>query len=174
MVCSLDKDKIKVVESEDKMYSYCLSFHYGKKELARFGQVNKSIAKQFDISNKVIYADVNIDAIMHFIDTAGFVAVESPRFPEVKRDLSMVLDRSVKFEALEQLAFKTESKILKRINLFDVYEGDKIASDKKSYALSFFLRDDEATLKDQQIDTVMKKLMEGFESKLGALIRKEK
>jgi phenylalanyl-tRNA synthetase beta chain len=84
----------------------------------------------------------------------------------------MLLDGNVRYEAIEKLAFQTDSRLLRQVNLFDVYEGDKIAAGKKSYAISFTLRDDESTLQDKQIDSVMDRLMKQFESKLGAVIRK--
>jgi phenylalanyl-tRNA synthetase beta chain len=94
-----------------------------------------------------------------------------PRFPEVKRDLSLMLDRHVKFAQLEELAFRTERRILKEVDLFDVYEGDKIEKGKKSYALSFILLDEEKTLKDKQIDKVMNRIATAFEKELGAVVR---
>lgn len=170
--CEVDITKIAVAELNDSMFSFGLSCVAGKKEVARFGIVNKEVTKTFDLSSDVFYADINLDVMMHLITFDGFKAMEPPRFPEVRRDLSMILDRSVKYEQLEQLVHKEEPKLLKRINLFDVYEGDKIEAGKKSYAISFFLRDDEGTLKEQQIDTVMKRLMDAFETKLGAVIRR--
>ncbi len=94
-----------------------------------------------------------------------------PRFPEVRRDLSMVLDKNVTFEQIRTIASKTERKLLKTIDLFDVYEGDKITQGKKSYAVSFILQDPEKTLTDQQIDGIMTKLAQSLEKELGAQIR---
>jgi phenylalanyl-tRNA synthetase beta chain len=106
------------------------------------------------------------------LNTADKVVPGPPKFPEVRRDLSMLLDRKVAYSELEKIAYASEPKLLRGVNLFDVYEGDKIEAGKKSYAVSFLLRDDEATLQDKQIDGVMDKLMKQFESKLGAVIRK--
>ena len=96
---------------------------------------------------------------------------ELPKFPEVRRDLALLIDKAVKFEQLEQLAYQSEKNILKQVNLFDVYEGDKLPSGKKSYALSFTLQDDSATLTDKEIEKTMEKLMKVYQEKVGAEIR---
>ena len=96
---------------------------------------------------------------------------EVPKFPEVRRDLALLIDKAVKFEQLEQLAYQSEKNILKNVNLFDVYEGDKLPAGKKSYALSFILQDENATLTDKQIEKIMEKLMKTYVEKVGAEIR---
>ena len=170
--CSLDIDMLTLVQQQDSLFSSSLSLNFRKKELVRFGLLSKNILKKLDLSGEIFYADINFDVFMQITMAGDFTAVEPSRFPEVRRDLSMVLDHSVKYEQLEELAFKVEPKLLKRINLFDIYEGDKIAAGKKSYAISFFLQDEEATLNEKQIDTSMQKLMSEFESKLKAAIRR--
>ncbi len=147
----------------------------GKKnrQVAVLGMVQKSMLKATDISQEVWYAEIDLDALMKLVPSQDEVAPEPPKFPEVRRDLSMMLDRSVKYAEVEKLAYASEPKLLKDVNLFDVYEGDKIAEGKKSYALSFILGDNDATLQDKQIDAVMEKLMKQFETKLGAMIRKQ-
>ena len=95
-----------------------------------------------------------------------------PKFPEVRRDLSLVLDKHITFEETKRLAFKTERKLLKRLNVFSVYEGEKIEEGKKSYAINFILQDENKTLNDKQIDKVMANLMRSFEQELKAIIRK--
>ena len=170
--CSLDVDKLTLVQQQDSLFSSSLSLNFRKKELVRFGLLSKNILKKLDLSGEIFYADINFDVFMQITMAGDFTAVEPSRFPEVRRDLSIVLDHSVKYEQLEELAFKVEPKLLKRINLFDIYEGDKIAAGKKSYAISFFLQDEEATLNEKQIDTSMQKLMSEFESKLKAAIRR--
>lgn len=97
--------------------------------------------------------------------------VEIPKFPEARRDLSLVIDKKVSFDEIQKLAQKTEKKLLKAMNVFDVYEGDKIDSSKKAYAISFTLQDEEQTLNDKQIETTMQRLMQTFEKELGTLIR---
>ena len=171
--CAVETENLSMMEGDDKLYSLSFAYQYKQKELIRFGLIDRNHAKQFDLSDDIYFADVNMDALLKVISTNDFKAEEPSRFPEVRRDLSMVLDRAVQYVQLEELAYQSEPKLLKRINLFDIYEGEKIGIGKKSYALSFFLRDDEATLKDKQIDNVMQKLMEGLEKKLGAVIRKQ-
>ena len=97
---------------------------------------------------------------------------EISRFPEVRRDLALLLDKSVKFVDIEALAYRNGKGILRAVNLFDVYEGEKIDAGKKSYAVSFTLQDDQKTLTDNDIEKLMKRLTEVFEKELGAIIRK--
>ena len=96
---------------------------------------------------------------------------ELPKFPEVKRDLALLLDETVKFEDIEKLSYQTEKKLLKHVGLFDVYEGEKIGKGKKSYALSFILRDEEKTLTDKEIDKCMDRLIIAFNKNLNAQVR---
>jgi phenylalanyl-tRNA synthetase beta chain len=96
---------------------------------------------------------------------------ELPRFPEVRRDLALLLDKSLTFSAINDLAFRTEGKLLRKVDLFDVYEGEQVAEGKKSYAVSFILQDTAATLTDERIDRIMKRLMDAFARELGAVIR---
>jgi phenylalanyl-tRNA synthetase beta chain len=100
------------------------------------------------------------------------VFAEISKFPEVRRDLALVLDKKVSFDEISKLANRTERKLLKEINVFDVFEGEQIGQDKKSYSVSFLLQDNEQTLTDKQIDGTMQKLMLSFEKELGAIIRK--
>jgi phenylalanyl-tRNA synthetase beta chain len=144
----------------------------GKKEIAVAGLINKETCLKFDLTGSKWFADLNLDLVEQLMLIKPISIQEPPKFPEVRRDLSLLLDKSVQYEALEKLAFETERKILRNVNLFDVYQGDKIGSDKKSYALSFVIRDDEKTLTDKEIDRVMQRLMESFEKKLGAIVRK--
>ena len=102
----------------------------------------------------------------------NIVFEEVSKFPEVRRDLSLVIDKKVSFDEIKTMATKLERKLLKKINVFDVYEGDKIDSSKKAYAMSFILEDKEKTLTDKVIDKTMAKLMSAFENDLGAIIRK--
>lgn len=150
----------------------CLSYSMKSSSLVKMGKVKKSVLKACDVSQDVWYAEFHFENLMRAIETKDRVVPGPPKFPEVRRDLSMVLDKAVQYAELESIAFATEPKLLKQVNLFDVYEGDKIEAGKKSYAMSFILRDDEATLQDKQIDTVMNKLMKQLETKLNVVIRK--
>ena len=139
--------------------------------MAVLGSIKKSVLKEFDVKQDVFAAEIDWNQVLKLIRNRKIVYQEISKFPEVRRDLSMVLNTEVTYEQLVKLAEKTERKLLKNINLFDVYQGDKIEKGKKSYALSFILQDDEKTLTDSQIDKVMNNLMKAFESELGAKIR---
>jgi len=164
--------KLKWEGIDDLQLDSSMILKSGKKEIVRIGLVKRKVLKKFDLEGSVYFADINLDNLEKCINTSPVQISEPPKFPEVQRDLSMLIDKSVHYQSLEDLAFETERKILRDVNLFDVYEGEKIGTGKKSYALSFTLRDDEKTLTDKDIDKVMSRLMENFESKLGAVIRK--
>ena len=139
--------------------------------VAELGLVDASIARLMEVKEQVWYAELNWDYLLKkYRDSLQ--AVELPKFPEVRRDLSLVLDRNVTFEQVKQVAFRVERKLLQDVNVFDVYEGDKIEAGKKAYALSFTLQDKQQTLTDKVIDSVMNRLMQQFEKQLGAFIRK--
>ena len=143
-----------------------------KRTIASFGKLNNSVAKQFDIKQDVYVADFNWSLILKALSNKEIKYEEVSKFPQVKRDLALVLDKNIRFSDIETLAYLTEKKFLKRnIALFDVYEGDKLPQGKKQYALRFTLQDKEKTLTDNQIDAIMKKLLKSFEDKLGASLR---
>lgn len=173
--CGIDmsgaRQGVEEKQSADAMLSSALEVMVNTKTLVRYGTIKKTVLKQFDITADVLYADFNWDALVKLSSKNKTTFKEMPKFPEVKRDLSMVLDRHIHFGEIEKIAFATERKLLKEVNLFDVYQGDKIEQGKKSYAISFILQDTASTLTDAQIDKVMNKLMENFE-KAGAVIRK--
>jgi phenylalanyl-tRNA synthetase beta chain len=143
----------------------------GKHKLVDLGFVKNEILKEFDIKQEVFAAEINWNLVLKLSKNHKVLFKELPKYPEVRRDLSMILDTSVTYEQLLKLSEKTERKLIKSINLFDVYQGDKIEKGKKSYAISFILQDEEKTLTDNQIDKVMHNLMKAFESELGAKIR---
>ncbi|MCW3104664.1 MAG: phenylalanyl-tRNA synthetase, beta subunit [Bacteroidetes bacterium] len=164
--------EVKMGESSSDAFSQGLSFSWNKKTIVEFGALTKSILKSIDIRQEVFYADFNWDVVIAALkQNKTALYTEVPKFPEVRRDLALLIDKAVKFEQLEQLAYQAEKGLLKSVNLFDVYEGDKLPSGKKSYALSFILRDDNATLTDKQIEKIMEKLMKTYQEKAGAEIR---
>ena len=124
-----------------------------------------------DIKHEVFYADFNWEAVTEAEKKNTVLYAEVPKFPEVRRDLALLIDKAIKFEQLEQLAYQSEKKLLKSVNLFDVYEGDKLPQGKKSYALSFTLLDENETLTDAQIEKTMERLMKAYAEKAGAIIR---
>ncbi|GAB3821812.1 hypothetical protein GCM10028895_24730 [Pontibacter rugosus] len=139
--------------------------------IAELGVLDNSVTRLMEVKEQVWYAELNWDYLLKKYKDK-LVAEELPKFPEVRRDLSLVLDRNVTFDQLKQLAFKVERKLLQSVHVFDVYEGDKIEAGKKAYALSFTLQDKQQTLTDKVIDSTMNRLMQQFEKQLGAFIRK--
>jgi phenylalanyl-tRNA synthetase beta chain len=167
----LNPGKFEVVEFSNDIFAEGVNYILGKQVVLSLGWVNRKLSQKMDIKNPVYYADFNWEKVLQLIKNNKVVFEDLPRFPEVRRDLSMMLAKEVKFEQLKAVALKTERKLLKRINLFDVYEGDKIEQGKKSYAVSFYLQDLEKTLTDDQIDKIMGSLVKSFEKELGANIR---
>jgi phenylalanyl-tRNA synthetase beta chain len=162
---------VKTSETSSDIFSQGLSFNTNKKSLVEFGNVSKAILKQMDIKQEVFYADFNWDLLIEAVKKTKVMYTEVHKFPEVRRDLALLIDKAIQFEQLEQLAYQSEKNILKNVNLFDVYEGDKLPKEKKSYALSFILQDENATLTDKQIEKIMEKLMKTYQEKVGAEIR---
>ncbi|EIJ40622.1 phenylalanyl-tRNA synthetase, beta subunit [Galbibacter orientalis DSM 19592] len=153
------------------VFSEGLNYKLKKRKLVSFGIVNHKILKHFDIKQEVLYADFEWDAIIDLAKEQNISFAEISKYQEVRRDLALLVDKQTSFEEIYNLAKNSEKKLLKDINLFDVYEGDKIPEGKKSYAVSFTLQDDSKTLTDKQIDKVMKKLQGSFEYQLGATLR---
>ncbi|MBA4242114.1 MAG: phenylalanine--tRNA ligase subunit beta [Sphingobacteriaceae bacterium] len=163
--------KFKISELSDSNFSYGLSYTQKNKHLVSFGLVDKSICKKLDVNTDVFYADFNWDNVLSLVGKTKLEFTEIPKFPAVRRDLALLLDKKVTYKEIEELAYSAERKLLKDVNLFDIYEGDKLEAGKKSYAVSFMLQDEEATLNDKQIDNVMQKLIKTYTEKLGAVLR---
>jgi len=153
------------------LFSEGLSFMKGPMMLVSFGVVKKSILKSFDIKQDLLFANFNWDIILKVMNKKGIVFTEISKYPEVKRDFALLLDTSITFKQVYDLAYKNERKLLRNISLFDVYEGSKLPKGKKSYAVSFTIQDDNKTLTDQQIEKVMSKLQRSYESELNAELR---
>ena len=141
------------------------------KQIGYMGVVNTKLLKAFDIDNPVYYADLDWNMLLKLNKQYKPVINDLPKFPEVKRDFALLVDKSVKFADLAKAALASEKKLLKAVNLFDVYEGKNLEAGKKSYALSFILQDTENTLKDKQIEAIMAKLQKVFEDQFGAKLR---
>ena len=164
--------KLVVGEYTDDLLSEALTVYSPSgKKLAVYGIVQPSIRKVADIDAEVYYADINWNAVLAELGEHSVKAADISKFPEVKRDLALLLDKNIAFAEIEKIAYETERKLLKRVNLFDVYEGKNLEPGKKSYAVSFVLQDDSKTLTDNQIDGIMKKLQANYETKLGAKLR---
>ncbi|MFA5046453.1 MAG: phenylalanine--tRNA ligase subunit beta [Paludibacter sp.] len=168
----LNMHKLVTGEYADDLLSEALTvYSRSGKKLAVYGIVHPKIRKVMDIDADVFYADLNWDIILSELVDHTVRYTELPKFPEVKRDLALLLDKHVTFAEIEKIAYDTERKLLKSVNLFDVYEGKNLEAGKKSYAVSFILQDETKTLTDGQIEPIMKKLQQNFETKLGAKLR---
>ena len=156
----------------DDIYSAALSVHTrGGKLLATLGVIHKRIQKKFDIDHEVYYADINWTELMKAVKNAVVSYKEISKFPAVKRDLALLIDKKVQFADIEKIAYETDRKLLKSVELSDVYEGKNLETGKKSYAVSFMLQDENATLNDKQIDKFMHKPVQNPEGKLEAKLR---
>ncbi|MBW2961325.1 phenylalanine--tRNA ligase subunit beta [Mesonia aestuariivivens] len=142
-----------------------------KKKIVEFGVVTKAILKKFDIDQEVIFADFNWDLIIELVKNKKIKFQPIPKFPSSRRDFALLLDEKVNFNDIYDIATKTEKKVLKHIELFDVYEGENLPEGKKSYAVSFTFQDENKTLTDKQVDKIMNKLQQQFEKQLDANLR---
>ncbi|MCX6276288.1 MAG: phenylalanine--tRNA ligase subunit beta [Bacteroidetes bacterium] len=167
----IDLTKLKEEAASDS-FAYGISWKLNEKELVTFGAVSKKNMKPFGISSEVFYADFKWKVLLKSAASNKVRYAEVSKFPQVKRDLSMIINTDVTYGQIRDIAFRTEKNLLKEINLFDVYAGDKIEAGKKSYAVSFILLDEHQTLTDKVIDKVMSRMMEAFEKEAGAVIRK--
>ncbi|MFN3490270.1 MAG: phenylalanine--tRNA ligase subunit beta, partial [Emticicia sp.] len=157
--------------SDSSVFQYGLTYLINKKPVVSLGLVKPQLAKLADVKQAVFFADFDWEYLLkQYSSKVAFV--EIPKFPEVRRDLSLVIDSEVKFEQVAAIATKTEKNLLQNINVFDVYAGEKLGEGKKSYSVSFTLIDKEKTLTDDVIDKTMQRLITAYEKELGAVIRK--
>ena len=158
--------------SENPIFSAGITIeNRGGKVLVDMGILTKKLQKQFGIDNSVYYAELNWTQLMKATKKNEITFTEVPKFPAVSRDLALLVDNSVTFAQIEQIARQTEKKMLKKVELFDVYEGEKLPAGKKSYAVNFILQDEEKTMGDKQIDAIMQKLIANIKKQLGAELR---
>ena len=143
----------------------------GGKKLIEMGIVSKKLLKQFDLQQPVYFAELNWTQLMKATKKNEVNFTEIPKYPAVSRDLALLIDQNVEFAQIEQIARQTEKKLLKKVELFDVYEGDKLPAGKKSYAVNFILQDEEKTMGDKQIDAIMQKLIANIKKQLNAELR---
>ncbi len=143
----------------------------GGKKFVEMGLVSKKILKSAGIDQEVYYAELNWTALMKAIKKQKVEYVEISKYPSVSRDLALLLDKSVEFARVEQIAYQSEKKLLKKVELFDVYEGKNLPEGKKSYAVNFILQDEQKTLNDKQIDAIMNKIIANLKKELGAELR---
>ena len=162
---------LKSSPTKQDLFSEGITLSLGKMKLVDFGVVKGSLLKEFGIKQNVLFADFNWDTILKLTGNTNVKVVDLPKFPSVKRDLALLLDAKIEFKEIYNLAFQSEKFLLKEVDLFDVYEGDKLPDGKKSYAVSFLIQDESKTLTDKQIDKVMQKLQQTFEKNLQAVLR---
>jgi phenylalanyl-tRNA synthetase beta chain len=165
-----DLNTLKQNEMFDDIFAYGLSYSHGKDTIVSFGLVHKSLRKEFDIENEVYYAVFEWDLLMKYLPVRKQFSPLA-KFPEVKRDLALLVDKNISFAKIKDLACKSERQLLKSVSIFDVYEGEKLGEGKKSYAVSYILQDENKTLTDKQIDKIMGKFIQLYETELGAKIR---
>lgn len=158
-------------EVSSSHFAYGLEYHRGPQTLVAFGKVSSDALAKADVESEVFYADFYWDTILNALPKKGITFSEIAKFPAVHRDLALLIDESVQFQDIKAIAFKTEKKLLKEVQIFDVYKGDKLPEGKKSYALSFTLLDEEKTLTDTQIDGIINKFITNFGKEVGAEVR---
>lgn len=165
-------DKLKTETISNDIIEEGLAYRRGDgNTFVEFGFVNSKLLRKFDIDTNVYYADFYWDFLVQQLSNNKIAFSELPKFPSVRRDLALLVDENVSFSQLKEIAKRTEKNILREINIFDVYKGDKLPAGKKSYALSFILRDDEKTLNEQVIERTMNRLIAMFEKEVGAKLR---
>lgn len=169
----INMTRLQTIEATEHYYAEGLAmvFKDSKKQLVSFGRLSKETLKRMDCKQEVYYADFDWDLMLRSVPEKEVTCAEIAKFPEVRRDLALVMAKDVTFAEIERVAYATEKKLLKAVSLFDVYEGKGIAEDMKSYAVSFILQDKDKTLNDKQIETVMAKLQKNLETQLGAKVR---
>ena len=165
-------NNIVIKHSDNNIFSKGVQYETrAGKVLVELGILSLKLKKAFDIEQDVFYADVHWDNLMKAIKKVNLTYTDISKYPSVSRDLALLVDKSVQFEQIEQIARQTEKKLLKSVVLFDVYEGKNLPAGKKSYAVNFILQDEEKTLNDKQIDAIMKKLIANLTGKLNAELR---
>ena len=162
---------ISTAEAPNDLFEFGIKLMLNGKLLGHYGFVAEKILKEMDIKQPVLYAEIRWDIAFNFARKAKVSFTEIAKYPEVRRDLALLLDIDITFDQIKDLAHKTERKLIKHINLFDVYQGAKLGEEKKSYAVSFTLQDENKTLTDKQIDGTMQRLIQVFVKELGAQIR---
>jgi phenylalanyl-tRNA synthetase beta chain len=168
LTLNIDLGEVSMIESAP--FEYALQLKVGEKILGEIGLLEGNSLKLAEVRQEVWYANLNWDLLCK--KAIGLKQYqEISKFPEVRRDLSLVIERSISYDKVKKVALKSGGRLLQRVGVFDVYQGDKIDAGKKAYALSFYLQDNENTLTDKVIDKTMSKLIQAFENEVGALIR---
>ena len=164
--------RTEVLEPGHAMYDYGVKLSRGKQVIGEFGLVKKAILKKMDIRQDAYFADFQWATVLEMVASAKLTFKELPKFPAVRRDFALVLDKDKLFASIEEIAKKQGKPLLKEVGLFDVYEGEKIGEGKKSYAISLTFQDEQKTLTEQEIDKAFQAIMDGCEQQLGAQVRR--
>ena len=164
-------EELTMTLKSDSVFLNALQFEQKEKIFMKIGEVHPLLLKFFDIKKKVYYAEIDIQQLYNVCSTQTIEFKQIPLYPEVKRDLALVIDENIDYHRLEEIAYQYASKLLKNVSLFDVYEGDKIEKGKKSYALNFVLQHSEKTLTEEEINKTMNKLIKAYEKEVGAVLR---
>lgn len=158
---------------DDKRFSYGLKYHKGPKIIAKFGAIGAKVLKSQGLKDDAYYAELEMETVFSLLTKSNFVMSPISKFPSVRRDLALVVDEGIPFEAIQGIVQKTGKNRVKQIGLFDVYKNEEhLGKNKKSYAINVVLEDDERTLRDDEVDGLLKKMIDRFERELGAVIRK--
>ncbi len=170
----LDTQSLESRDLESEEFGDGLGFWLKGKKLVEFGMLSASLMKKFELGSEIFYADFVWDHIMDVVGEGKIRLEPIPKFPEVRRDLSMIIDKSIQFVQIRDIALTSERKLLKSVSLFDVYESEKLEAGKKSYAVGFILQNPEKTLTDKEIDRIMDKIQSNLEKMINARIREAK
>ena len=168
---NLEISNFKISKNKSNIFSESLNYEINNAIICSFGEVNKSIINRYSLDNSLFFAEINFDLIFNLISRKISINKVS-KFPLIKRDLSILLDKKIEYDSIKKIAYSVENSILKKIELFDVYVGKNIPQNKKSYAISLTFVDENKTLTDDKVDLVVNKLIIEFQDKLDAEIRK--
>lgn len=169
---SIDINQLKTRENTTQdLFTSQITYYHNEEPVCDLGKINPAILKQMDIKDEVFFAVLEWDKLVFDLQKQGVKYVEVSHFPEVRRDLALLIDSTVKYSEIERIAFETDPSLIKKVELFDIYEGENIGSNKKSYAVSFILQDEEKTLTENRIEDTMNRLIEAYKNKLNATLR---
>jgi phenylalanyl-tRNA synthetase beta chain len=171
LCAALGVQGVQYKSGEHAFFAETIELSQGKTSLGFLGNVHSSLMKMFDVKQEVWYAELNWDAILKAVPTKKISYKQPEKFPAVRRDLSLLIDKAVRYADIEKVALETERKLLREVNLFDVYEGKNLEAGKKSYAVSFTMQDPAKTMTDQQVDQIMGRIQGALGEKLGAALR---
>jgi phenylalanyl-tRNA synthetase beta chain len=167
----VDFTKLKAEQLSNDMFAEALSYSAENRIVAVFGRISNNLLKQFDIKQDVFFADIDWDMVVRKSTENKVEYSEISKFPQVRRDLALLIDKKVHYSEIEKIILNIDKQRVTEVNLFDIYQGDKIDPGKKSYAVSIMLQDKEKTLTDEEIDAIMKKIISSLSEKLNAVLR---